>query len=62
MAYPGPANHLYVTPAGSIKVLRSEMEQGYQKRVLAMSSAKAKEVGKAGDLDSLVAAIKVNER
>lgn len=37
------------------------MEQGYQKRVLAMASAKAKEVGKAGDLDSLVAAIKVSE-
>ncbi|CAM9552790.1 unnamed protein product [Pylaiella littoralis] len=44
----------------SIKVLRSEMEQGYQKRVLAMASAKAKEVGKAGDLDSLVAAIKAS--
>lgn len=39
----------------------SEMEQGYQKRVLAMASAKAKENGKTGDLDSLVAAIKVNE-
>eukprot|EP00752_Nemacystus_decipiens_P003310 g3063.t1 len=42
----------------SIKVLRSEMEHRYQRWVLATASASAKEVGKGGDLDSIVAAIK----
>ncbi|CAM9336031.1 unnamed protein product [Scytosiphon promiscuus] len=45
----------------SIKVLRSEMEQGHQKRALAMASAAAKEVGKeGGDLDSIVATFKAS--
>eukprot|EP00903_Cladosiphon_okamuranus_P020838 g19138.t1 len=44
----------------SIKVLRSEMEPGYQRWVLATASASAKEFGKAGDLDSIVAAIKAS--
>ncbi|CAM9693457.1 unnamed protein product [Ectocarpus sp. 4 AP-2014] len=44
----------------SIKVLRSEMEQGYQKRVLAMASASAREHGKTGDLNSIVAALKAS--
>lgn len=35
------------------------MEQGYQKRVLAMASASAREHGKIGDLNNIVAALKV---
>lgn len=35
------------------------MEQVYQKRVLAMASASAREHGKTGDLNSIVADLKV---
>lgn len=49
----------YLFLLASIKVLRSEMDQAHQKLVLEMASIAAKSIGKDGDLDSIVIAIKV---